>query len=114
VDTHLQRFSLGLRQDDNASKASDDVRAAADYDRDTAVFIRGAFEAERRGNTPRELIGLVLTKAIPLPFSISLQSRRCGRVVQFSVLLALILSKSLRGHVRILAEVSPRNMNAYS
>jgi hypothetical protein len=47
------------------NNASDDVRAAADYDRDTAVFIRGAFEAERRGNIPRELISLVLTKAIP-------------------------------------------------
>ena len=47
----------------DASKASDDVRAAADYDRDTAVIIRGAFEAERRGNTLRELISHVLTKA---------------------------------------------------
>ena len=63
MDTHLQRSSLGLRQGDNVSKASDDVRAAADYGRDTAVFIRGAFEAERRGNTPRELIAHVLTKA---------------------------------------------------
>jgi hypothetical protein len=79
VDTHLQRSSLGLRQDGNASKASDDVRTAADYDRDTAVFIRGAFEAERRGNTSRELIGLVLAKAISLSFSISLELRCCGK-----------------------------------
>ena len=63
----------------NASKASDDVRTAADYDRDTTVFIRGAFEAERRGNIPQELISLVLTKAISLSFSTSLESKRCGR-----------------------------------
>ena len=96
----------------NAGKASDDVRVAADYDWDTVVFIRGTFEAERRGNTPRELIGLVLTETISLSFSISLESRRCGRVVQFLMLLASISSKSLRSYVRILAEVSPHNMNA--
>ena len=106
MDTHLQHPSLGLRQGDNASKASDDVRAAADYDQDTAVFIRGAFEAERRGNTLRKL----------LPCRSPFLWSQCvvGGWCDFWVLLASRPSKSLRGYVRILAEVSPRDINAYS
>lgn len=98
----------------NASKASDDVRTAADYDRDTTVFIRGAFEAERRGNIPRELISLVLTKAIPCRSPLLWSQSVVGGVVQFLVLQTSVSSKGLRGYVRILAEVSLRNMNAYS